>query len=516
MALTESYLKLLKYIQEKKEISIDDVANKFNKNSSSIRRKIDNLNIYLNDNEQITIKNGKIISKLNYENYLLFMKRLSSFDYSSNQRERFYLIIMKCCINQYVNTTELYKDLDISLTTKKNDLRKLRIFLESKGLNLTILHKKGIKIEGDELHYRILIIKILLPLIEINNKYIINRREANTPFDNQIVNVFFYEYKNVFEFCQKYVLEFIDEYHLHLTYSSKKILILYTAISNIRRKYNYRFDFDNVPVNPLNLYLFNNVNENRAFNLIVALLDLKKPLEFPENKNLKQLCTQLVDELQTSFKTHLYTKNMILEEIYQYIYKSIIGIYYDFNFQDKMVRDTHIQFPTLYNNIKIALQKIENEYKVDFYEHHIVTLTLILRKWINKNKIAGHNQKKVIIVTNTSYERISYFIEYIKEIIEVKIEFILDINEIDSLKTYEFDWVFTFSDRIQSIIQNMKYPTIKLNFFITDKDIENLINHGFSRKQHKLLASQFIKELENKSDDEIIDILTRRFNDFFI
>lgn len=515
MALTESYLKLLKYVQEKKEISINDVAKKFNRNNSSIRREIDYLNIYLNNTEQLTIKNGYIISKLSYEEYLSFMKRLSLFDYASNQKERFNLIIMKCFVNQYVNTAQLYKDLNISLTTKKSDLKQLRIFLDSKGLSLTILHRKGIKIIGDELRYRILIIKILLPLIEINNNYVIEKRRANTPFDNQIVDAFFNEYQNIIDFCQKYVMEFIEEYNLHLTYSSKKSLVIYIAISNIRTKHENIFDLDNTPVNPLNLYLFNDANENRALNLMVALLDSQEPFEFPENIDLKQLCNQLVDELQKNFKTYLYTKNMIVEEIYLYIYKSIMGIYYDFSFQDKMVRDTYKQFPELYDNIKNAIQIIEKKYNIIFNEHHIVTMTLILRKWINKNKIAGSNQKKVVIVTNTSYERIAYFIEYIQEIIEVKIETILNINEIDLLKRINFDWVFTFSDRIQSIVQNM-YPAIELNFFITDRDIDNLINHGFSRKHHKILASKFIEKIENKSNDEIIDILTHQYNDFFI
>lgn len=516
MALTESYLKLLKYVQEKRKINIEETAKKFKKNNSTIRREIDYLNVYLADHEQISIKNGYIISSLKYNDYLSFMKRLSIRDYSSNQNERFNLIIMKCFIEQFVNTTKLYDNLNLSLTTKKNDLKQLRLFLNSKKLNLTILHKKGIKIEGDELHYRILIIKILLPLIEINNDYIITKREANTPFDNLIINVFFNEYQNITEFCQKYITEFLKEYQLHLTYSSKKFLVLYIAISNIRKKYMLSFYLENIPVNPLNLYFFDDSNENKAFNHIIALLDFQEPLHFPENNILKQLCIHFVNELQKNIITHLHTRNMIVLEIYQYLYKSIIGIHYDFSFQDKMVRDTHVQFPSLYKNIKLALQKIQNHYKIEFAEHHIITLTLIMRKWINKNKILGRNQKKVIIVTNTSYERISYFIEYIQDIIELKIESILNINEIDLIKNIDFDWIFTFSDRIQSKMMSMNYPSIELNFFITDIDIDNLLKIGFSRKHYKMIASKFTNTIANKTDDEITKILTQEYNDFFI
>lgn len=516
MALTKSYLDLLKYIQENRSIHLEKIKNKFNKNGSTIRRELETLNLYLDSSTPLTIKNGIVNCSMKYEQYLQFISSLSINDYFPDYKERNNLLTMKIFIYGYTNASRIYQELDLSLTTKKADMKKLHSSLSDLDLKLSTLHRKGLTIQGDELKFRILIIKILISLVEVSGDFIIEQRKANTPIEKLIFEMFLEQYDPIKITCQKLVQNFLKEYDNHLTYSSKKFLLLYTAISQIRKNKNSHNSSNELPLQPLNLYFFNDSYENKAFNHIIALLDFQIPLDLPENDELKSMCSRFIDQLQARTNTKLYSKETIQNEIYQYIYKSVFSIYYDFSFPDKMVRNTKEEFSDLFSEIMICIKEIEDYFHIKFDQDHIETLTLIMKKWINNNKLLGRNIKNIIIVTNTSFERISYFIDRLKELLEVRIVGIFNINEISELNSISYDWIFTFSDRIQDIMIKNHFQSVKVNFFLTDADIEKILSLGFSKKHYKLLASSFLNRLKSVNDEELESFLCKNYEDIFI
>lgn len=516
MPLNRSYIQLLKYIQENPNISLKESAAAFKKNESSIRKEIHTLNIYLPDQEQITIVNGVIQTSLDYEDYLAFLDQLSLKDYFPNQKERIHYILLKACIEGYVNTSKIYDKLHLSLTTKKKDLKQLRCELRAQKADLLILHKKGITITGNELQIRILLIKILLPLIEIDSKNKIRKRKANTPMDDQTVELFYEKYRTIMEDCRKQVDHFLQEQQLHATYATKKFLFIYTALSFIRKEHRITNLEQMLPLAFVQPGSAADVDSRQDMQLISSFLDFHHAPKLPINKELMNLCVQLVDELQEQSSTHFYTRERLLAEIYQYLYKSILQIHVQFSVEDKLFKYSQLPDASLSACIKRSLKPIESSYQVQFNEEQIITLTLLMHKWINKNKILRCDPQKVIIVTNTCCERISYFIDRIQELFEIKIIAILDINETDAIESIDFHWIFTFSERTQHLMARLRHPSIQLNFFITDKDIEQLLAHGFSKKHHKLAAEQLMQELQGRSKSESISYLKDHYPDLFI
>lgn len=517
MSINQSNLKLLKYLQEHEQgVSLQKAASHFHKNPSSIRREIASINSNLTAEQRITIKAGIIYQHLHYHEYTSFIQSLQVYEYAPTIEERLQLIIIEAFFKEIVNLTSLYQNLGISLTTKKSDRKKLDAFLEKKQLMIEIKHKKGICIKGDELRFRILAVQLLLPFIELDEHYHLTSRKANTPYEQLMVRHMEKSYEDVQSYCKTYIEEFLEEYHITLTYSSKKFLLLYTAFSVLRKQHHAIQKNSHLPVQPLNLYFFPNHYENNAFNHMIAMLDSYPAFDFPENHALKELCVSFLKQLEATIITNFYTFDDIVKEIYDYMYKQIFCITYSFTFYDKMVRNTKEHIPELYANVQHYAELFETYYAIHLEEEQLSTLTLILKKWINRNKINGRNRKNIVIVTNTSFERIHYFVEILKEQIECRLIAILNINELSKLQGISYDDIITFSDRIQDSVAALGYPSIKLNYFIENSDIELLIQHGFSKTHQHFLSDRFADLLENKDKHLIKDILRKEFPDTFI
>lgn len=99
-----------------------------------------------------------------------FIRNLDQKDYLSSSDERIRVMITAIFFQNYVNSSKLYEQWGLSLTTKKQDTALLRQFLTRYGLELVTKKKKGLSIQGDELQLRFLVIDILHPLLNLHQK----------------------------------------------------------------------------------------------------------------------------------------------------------------------------------------------------------------------------------------------------------------------------------------------------------------------------------------------------------
>lgn len=516
MALNRSDLQLLKYIQEKNQVSLPKLTEHFHKNGSTIRREIDGLNHYLPIGKGLLVKNGLVYNRLSYIEYTDFILSLTINDYDTAFDERLLVILVKNLLSGYVNLSRLYEGWGLSLTTKKNDSRKLRDYLKARGLKLKILVKKGVEICGDELYLRIHILQILLPLIELKDHYGLERRKANTPLEKEIADAFFQTFPTVESECLELVTAFMESERRTLSYSSKKFLILYTAISLLRKSAPKIIQKETVPVEPFALYLFPDPYENQSFNQILAMLDFDPTLDFQVNETLLELTRRFLDHIQQRIITKLHTYEEIIQELYDYILKQLVCIYYDFTFRDKMVRNTDQHIPKLYQDVTYCIRELEEFYKITFKEEQITTITLLLRKWINKNKLYGRNVKRIIIVTNTTFERVRFFTDMLADQVEFQLSAVLDLHEVYRIDAFTYDFIITFSDRIRLIMNKIGHSVIKLNFFLEQEDIEYLLQSGFSASKRHFLAAKAAKELCNKEEKQLEELLKSNYNGLFI
>lgn len=104
----------------------------------------------------------------------------------------------------------------------------------------------------------------------------------------------------------------------------------------------------------------------------------------------------------------------------------------------------------------------------------------------------------------------------LKEQIECNLIKVLSINELNRIKDMNYDFILTFSDRIQDIVSSLGYSSIKLNYFIEDEDIKILLNHGFSRHHQHIITSDFADLIQNKDKNSIEILLKKTYPELFI
>ena len=119
-------------------------------------------------------------------------------------------------------------------------------------------------------------------------------------------------------------------------------------------------------------------------------------------------------------------------------------------------------------------------------------------------------------MTSINFERISFFLEHLREHISFQWISTLNINEIHQLEQLEYDYIFCFSTRIYNILHNRKLPVIRMNFFVKDTDIDHLLEKGFSPQTHRFLTSSFVVEAAGKSEGELTRFLREQYGDYFV
>lgn len=119
-------------------------------------------------------------------------------------------------------------------------------------------------------------------------------------------------------------------------------------------------------------------------------------------------------------------------------------------------------------------------------------------------------------MTSINFERVSFFLEQIKEYVELQWIGTFNINEIHELKDLDYDYIFCFSSRIYNMLHGQSLPVIHINFFVDSSDVEKLLTYGFSTRKHRFPAARFVSEIGGKSEAEMEAYLKENYGDHFV
>lgn len=520
MVLNSSSLNLIKYILDKKKVSIKDTSLHFNKNESTIRREIETINLHSKDKNIIIIDNGMLETFFNYREYTEFIKSLSIDQYSSTPIERINIILISALLNDYVNLTTLYNNLGLSLSTKKNDTKDLKDLLSRNNLKLTVVKRKGVKIEGNENSFRLLVVKKLQLIMDVNLDNKLERRKANNPYENYSYDLFIEKVSPYSNIINERLLNFLENIKVNISYLSRGFLILYLSVAIFRQENNYLLNsITNIPIKVTNYEIFDNTLENQEFSNVVAMLDTNPSKAFPFDEKLLKLSNNFVDNFLMDIKMSVIKKDQFIKEVYYFMYKQISSHYLDVSFDDKLVNNVEIALPKIHKIISINQKVFEDEYNIKLNNIQLSTLSLIAKKWLNITSSVKRDSLKIILVTNIVYERVQFFEELIKSYYDVKLVGVFTLYDIEKIKTIEYDFIILFSNRMLSVIKEEFKNAIKVNFFLNDEDIKTLNSYGFKPSKRRILLDEFIEEIKKltpKNEYKIIEYIKENYNDYFL
>lgn len=515
MGLNYNDLSLLRFIQKRQYTPLYKVAAQFNKNETSIRRTIEQINLY-SPVPMVEVQKNYCISRVSYEEFVSFIQTITMEDYVSSWTERIQVLIVTIFFHGYVNTSRLYESWGLSLTTKKQDTAHLRRFLLEHGLELVTLKRKGLSIQGDDLQLRFLVINILHPLLEFTAEDQIQGRYANTPIENQSYQL---AAPDLLEVCPEAVTllnRFLTENHLSLNYPSKKFLLLFICFMLIRpvsreTPLSYR-----LPLTPFHIHFFDDALSDQLWSVAVSMMNFSQSLKFPMDRLLWQTTERFAEDVVAGLEYPFPVREEFIRELYGYFYREICLNHFHCTFVDKTVENTRENFPFLYNLIQKYLIYFHAAFHFQIMDEHICTLTLLVQKHILRNQIVARNPKKIVVMTSINFERISYFLEQLRDRVSIQWMGTFNINELHMLDQIDYDYILCFSARILNILNAAHLPVIRLNFFVSDSDIDILLRHGFPLLRHRCLASSFALEIAGKNEAELVDYLKEQYGDYFV
>lgn len=514
MTVNSFDLYLANRIQEKKRISIDQLAKKTQRSAATIRRSIHSLNDYLPTDAHFIITESAVISQLSYQTLIQFIQSLTLSDFVTTVEERLDYLITKSILNTSINLSNIYDTLLISQSTKKRDRSLFLEELVKNELSLESIRGKGITINGNEENLRIKATHIISKVIEINEENAVIARKANTPLQNLIYE----EVQTLLdETTSDELTQFLGENDLAFNYTGTKFLYIYVQLSRFRISNKQRIiEKTDFLSEPPNYPFFASGEENRTFNAVLASLDGGIRTLYHQDMKLRDVSTQLIDFIEQRIITTFYTKHSLSQSIENYLYKCLFRNELGFDFYDNKLDDVKKEFSFLYQLVDYFYETTLSKYVfLDTYQ--LSTLTLLFREHVLKNKISGRNRKKIVLVTNSAKEKSDFFAQQLTYYFDTDVVSYINIQEIHQLEGLKFDTLITFSNRISSILNEQEYPNIKLNYYLHDEDIQYLTKLNFSLNSHrKLVAETFAEKIEALPTNQLSAFLTNEYPNFFV
>ena len=112
---------------------------------------------------------------------------------------------------------------------------------------------------------------------------------------------------------------------------------------------------------------------------------------------------------------------------------------------------THIH-PELY---EVVVRNIDRVFPFELTEPQMSMICLIVKRFIIKNRLNKRERKKIVVITNSSVEKVKYFLEELAQHANFEMVSYLTINELYTLEELDFNTIITFSNRIAMLLADM-------------------------------------------------------------
>lgn len=518
MTLNKFDLRFANFLQDEGIVSLKECEERYQKSLSTLKRCVYRINKYLPNHQVFLIKQNQVFSQMDRQKYESLCEKLSLEEYSTGVAERIMSILFKGFFNETINLTQLYQEIDLSQTTKKKDSRKLKEKLTQMNLTAENLYRLGIRIKGSEAEYRKYIALKLSNIVELDKVDHITARKANTPIQKKVFITYIETILSIHRKTKKIIHELLARNSLSVDYASKKFLYIYMAVSTLRIEQGHYIQEETEGMPEVHSYqLFDHPLESKHMDYVMASLNYKELVHFPFNQSVNSVVEALVLTVKNKIQQELYTEKALFESLYSYIYKCKILSLLGYSFYDDKLERTYTELKHVYEMVKKTIKEVESTVDVRFSRHQLSVICLIIERFLMKNRVAGRNTKKLFVITNSSSEKVHYFEESLKRYVEFEIVGYATINELHKLERFDYDQVIVFSSRIQMLLLQNGFPSVRLNYYIESEDVKRLIDVGFASNHNtKLVARELAEKTAGKTTEEIVQLLKDDYEDYFL
>ncbi|MGM0380051.1 MAG: BglG family transcription antiterminator [Bacillota bacterium] len=503
--LTERGIKILQILTDKNKISISKLANIFELSERSIRYDIEKINTILKNNKLPLIKKvsgGKIlIPKRNL--IINYIDSLDNLFYSSKSRQKF--ILYKSALTNVVNIHYISKELNVSRTTIKKDVEKVKIKLSDFNLKLVQNHNQGLILTGKENDIRSFQLTILsnkLKDSKINELLIrplINNffKDINLTKINKFINIIETKSNNIisdqgFHILKMYIAIAINR--------NKKGNPLKKKIDNNVLLFTPEYKVINKEKESLENYFkvsFNKAEIIKITNIFIGSPSYNFPNDFYKDwYEIEMFVNKLIHNFSNKYGLELSDDKELTKDLITYLKPILNKPKEKININQS--NDAHIieLYPGIYQIILNILKKEDGFNIIKFNKNHILAITIYFIASVERNKYKKKTIKNILIVCGMGYGT--------SKLIELQLKQKYNINILDSipfhhLKNYKkinkADIIIT---TCKNKFKSINKPIVKVNPHLSSNDFNKLNKYNLQKLERQIPLSKLIK-IFNKS-----------------
>ena len=510
-------LKFAKYIQEYAPVSLRSAEASLGRTESTLKRSIRNINDYLPHKYRISIEKKHISTRLSYSGYIELLQQIPFKDYITTSTERIDALIVAFSLKDVVNKKNFYKNLGVSKTTLKNDREQIENYLKDYGLSLKSVPKLGSRISGNETRLRVLASRLIMKVIEVGTSNQLIEHRSNTPIKHLMAREFFSECALEIGNAILIFEKIVTENKMVPSYNHKKFFLVYLTLVLKRMGSGHYLPMSEFLsfISPPDLEVFQNPAENYFASLLFSSFTYSTPTLRVYDFNLVRAAHYFCDEIINGLQLTIHNQGEFFEEVYNCVYASLVQSKFQFFFEDKKLLDV----PTIHHEVFSLIQEkigiVSDDYQIHISDTHLSILTLIIKKLILRNS-CGNRRGRLLIVTNSAENKVGYFTEMLKAYFNVEIIGVVNTNELHRVADLDYDLIITFTNKISSYLEYYRLKCVKVNFNLQEEDFDRLRSCGLSHLRNKIPARQFRQEIAGLSDQELQELLQKKYGDFFI
>ncbi len=505
--LTERHIKILNCIIKSYEpVSIKYLAELFNLSGRSIRYDIDNINYVLDDHTlpNIVRNSGGILSLEQKDDIKEYIESLTAFQYSLEVRSK--LLLYQIALTGEVNIAAFSRELDLSRSSIKADIEKLKPTLASHKLVLRVNHKRGLILEGSEINIRTLQLSILLDFLVISE------------IENLVVNDVIQLYLGSIDssIIDDYIFEVEKDTNNMITDEAYQVLKFYILISIKRIQsgqpsngHNYRemlYSTDEFRSISKHKYLlednFSITLDDQELLRFASIYKGSPSFNFPESYyenwfETEVLVNKLIKKFSLFYGLDLTNDKELIRDLITFMKPTLYEIKSNNPIPDVMVNDETINYPAIHSILLKLLKDFSFTVIKKLSTNRITHLVNYFKASIDRNKNNLRINKNILLVCELGYDNSKLLAQQLTKHYDINI---IDTIPFHYIKKYngleDIDVIIT---TFTQAFPTCNKPIVTVSPELTEQDLINLEQQSLPKSLNKIRLSKLINLIQNNS-----------------
>ncbi|MBN1073076.1 transcription antiterminator [Clostridium botulinum] len=476
-SLERKLFTILEMLADSKGNTLKDFSDELGVSTRSIRTYLKQLQEEIPEDIVEIVKTNNSEYKLNIKDDEKFKQLLElnrrqkqKFCQLNNPEERIdYLINRLVELNEIVTIDDLAEEMNVGRTTLVKDLKKVDQKLDEYGLVLKRKTNSGIKVEGDEINLRLIILEHIcktyndsIILLESNN--ILTKKEI-IKLQEQIVMNLKENRFSVTEALINNLIRYIAVMLMRLK-NNKNITSLQSQYKIIKESEEY--EIGKTIKSTIEALKDKKIDDVEIIFIVMPLLGRNAPLyhEVLRNltigENITLLRKQIFDKVFEFTGLSLDEDEQLIQGLEYHLYYALNRIVLNIKYKNPMLKEIKEKYKLPYEVAKIAASVIEDKYQVQVEDDEIGYLALHFGTYVERAGKSFIKIENAAIICGTGLGTAKLLIIKLKKILGEEINFksFSDLDFTEDMAS-NYDMIFTLVDLdINTEIQIVKITSI--------------------------------------------------------